>query len=88
MYQVKKRDGKLVDFSINKIAEAIKKAFEATETQYNDSVIDFLALKVTADFQDNIKDGIISVEDIQDSVETVLSRGGYEGVAKSYILYR
>ena len=88
MYQVKKRDGKLVDFSITKIADVIKKAFNATETQYNDSVIDFLALKVTADFQDNIKDGIISVEDIQDSVETVLSRGGYEGVAKAYILYR
>ncbi len=88
MYQVIKRDGKVVDFSINKIAAAIKKAFDATETQYNDNVIDFLALKVTADFQEKIKDGFISVEDIQDSVETVLSRAGYETVAKSYILYR
>ena len=88
MYQVIKRDGKQVEFDINKIAAAIKKAFDATETKYNDSVIDFLALKVTADFQDKIKDGFISVEDIQDSVETVLSRAGYETVAKSYILYR
>ena len=46
MYQVVKRDGKVVDFDINKIAAAIKKAFEATNTDYNDSVIDFLALKV------------------------------------------
>ena len=88
MYRVKKRDGELVDFNINKISAAIKKAFEATGTEYNDSVIDFLSLKVTADFQDKIKDGAVSVEDVQDSVEAVLSRGGYEHVAKAYILYR
>ena len=88
MYQVVKRDGKIVDFDIVKIADAIKKAFDATGTEYNDSVIDFLALKVSADFLPKIKDGKIAVEDIQDSVEAVLSRGGYETVAKSYILYR
>ena len=86
--KVSKRDGKIVDFDINKIADAIKKAFEATDSDYNDSVIDFLALKTTADFQPKIKNGTIAVEDIQDSVETVLSRGGYEQVAKAYILYR
>ena len=88
MYQVSKRDGKVVDFDISKIAEAIKKAFQATNTEYNDSVIDFLALKVSADFLPKIKDGKVAVEDIQDSVEAVLSRGGYETVAKAYILYR
>ena len=88
MYQVVKRDGKVVDFDINKIAAAIKKAFEATNTDYNDSVIDFLALKVSADFLPKIKDGKVAVEDVQDSVEAVLSRGGYETVAKAYILYR
>ena len=88
MYQVVKRDGKVVEFDITKIAEAIKKAFEATQTEYNDSVIDFLALKTSADFLPKIRDGKIAVEDIQDSVEAVLSRGGYETVAKAYILYR
>ena len=88
MYQIIKRDGKKVDFDINKIANAMKKAFEATETEYTDNVIDFLALKVSADFLPKIKDGFVAVEDIQDSVETVLSQGGYEGVAKAYILYR
>ena len=83
MYQVSKRDGKVVDFDISKIAEAIKKAFQATNTEYNDSVIDFLALKVSADFLPKIKDGKVAVEDIQDSVEAVLSRGGYETVAKA-----
>ena len=88
MYRVVKRDGRIVDFEINKIASAIKNAFEATETNYTDSVIDFLAIMVTADFQPKIEDELISIEDIQDSVEAVLSRGGYENVAKAYILYR
>ncbi len=88
MYRVIKRDGRIVDFDIVKIANAMKKAFEATDTNYTDSVIDFLALMVTADFQPKIKDELISIEDIQDSVESVLSRGGYEHVAKAYILYR
>ena len=77
MYEVVKRDGQVVDFNIGKIADAIKKAFEATKTDYNGDIIDFLALKVSADFLPKIKDGKIAVEDIQDSVEAVLSRGGY-----------
>ncbi|MBR7081091.1 MAG: ribonucleoside triphosphate reductase, partial [Oscillospiraceae bacterium] len=88
MYRVVKRDGRIVEFDIGMIAGAMKKAFEATETNYTDSVIDFLAVMVTADFQEDIKDELISIEDIQDSVEAVLSRGGYENVAKAYILYR
>ncbi|MFQ7472831.1 MAG: ribonucleoside triphosphate reductase [Anaerovoracaceae bacterium] len=88
MYQIIKRDGKIVDFDIKKIAGAMKKAFEATETDYTDNIIDFLALKVSADFLPKIKDGYVAVEDIQDSVESVLSKGGYDVVAKSYILYR
>ena len=88
MYQVVKRDGAVVSFDMVKIASAIGKAFDATGTPYTDSVIDFLAIKVTSDFIPKIKDGLISVEDIQDSVETVLSQGGYEAVAKAYILYR
>ena len=81
MYRVVKRDGRIVDFEISKIANAMKKAFDATETNYNQSVIDFLAVMVTADFQPKITDELIHIEDIQDSVESVLSRGGYENVA-------
>ena len=88
MYQIVKRDGKIVEFDINKIANAIKKAFEATNTDYTDNIIDFLALKVTADFLPKIKNGLVAVEDIQDSAETVLIQGGYDAVAKAYILYR
>ena len=69
MYQIIKRDGKIVDFDITKIANAMKKAFEATETEYTDNIIDFLALKVSADFLPKIKDGFVAVEDIQDRSE-------------------
>jgi len=88
MYHVLKRDGKVVDFDLSRIATAIKMAFEAVEKQYHPSIIDFLALKVTAEFEPKIKDGVISVEDIQDSVEAVLIKAGYDDVAKAFILYR
>ena len=88
MYNVIKRDGKLVSFDIQKISDAIKQAFEACNKDYNQDVIDFLALKVTADFTDKIEDGKITVENIQDSVESVLIRAGYDDVAKAYIIYR
>ena len=88
MYQVLKRDGKIADFDLVKINDAIRLAFEAQEKQYHPSVIDFLALKVTADFEPKIKEGLIAVEDVQDSVESVLVQAGYADVAKAYILYR
>ena len=88
MYQVQKRNGKVIDFDITKISDAIKMAFEAQEKNYHPSVIDFLALKVTAEFEPKIKEGLIAVEDIQDSVESVLVQAGYADVAKAYILYR
>lgn len=88
MYKVRKRDGKIISFDLNKISEAIKRAFEAEEVNYTDDIIDFLALKVTAEFNPKIVDNIVNVEDIQDAVESVLSKSGYTEVAKAYILYR
>ncbi|MBQ9911018.1 MAG: ribonucleoside triphosphate reductase, partial [Lachnospiraceae bacterium] len=88
MYRVVKRDGKVVDFDLSKITDAITKAFDACEMQYHPDVIDFLGLKVTADFSDKIVDNQIQVEQIQDSVESVLIKAGYDDVAKAYILYR
>ena len=88
MYQVTKRDGTVAEFNINKISAAIAKAFDALGKQYHPSVMDMLALRTTADFEEKIKDGLIAVEDIQDSVEKVLSEAGYADVSKAYILYR
>ncbi len=88
MYGVIKRDGKSVDFKLSKISSAIQQAFDACEKQYNSDIIDFLALKVTAEFEPKISNNNITVENIQDSVESVLIKAGYDEVAKAYILYR
>ena len=88
MYTVVKRDGKVTDFDIAKISKAITKAFEAQNKAYNEDIIDLLSLKVTADYAEKITDGQVSVEDIQDSVESVLIKAGYDDIAKAYILYR
>ncbi|MBQ4188206.1 MAG: ribonucleoside triphosphate reductase [Firmicutes bacterium] len=88
MYSVKKRDGSIVEFDVNKISAAITKAFDALEKNYHPTIINLLSLQVTADFEPKVSDGAIAVEDIQDSVEKVLSDAGYADVAKAYILYR
>ena len=88
MYNVVKRDGKLVSFDLSKISTAISQAFDACQKQYNTDIIDFLALKVTAAFEPKIEDDKISVEHIQDCVESVLIKAGYDDVAKAYIIYR
>ena len=88
MIQVVKRDGETAEFCLKKITEAIKKAFRATGNEFNDEILELLSLRVTADFQPRMKDGSISVEEIQDSVEHVLEQTGYTDVAKAYILYR
>lgn len=88
MYQVVKRDNSVADFDLSKISVAIAKAFDACEKQYHPSIIDLLALKVTADFEAKVANNLIAVEDIQDSVEDVLIKAGYADVAKAYILYR
>ncbi len=83
---IRKRDGRIVDFDQTKIANAVFKAFIATETgngekagEIANQVVDILDKKIT---------GIPGVEDVQDAVEEELIRRGYAGVAKAYILYR
>ena len=87
-YIVEKRDGSHVGFNIDKICSAIEKAFASVQSSWDDSIIQLLALHVTSDFEHKVIGGIIRVEDIQDSVEKVLSQSGYYDVAKAYILYR
>ena len=88
MYKVIKRNGSIVDFDIHRIEIAISKAFEAVKVEYNEDIIQLLTLKVTADFSSKVKDNLIQVEEIQDSVEKVLGLAGYTEVSKAYVLYR
>lgn len=88
MYKVVKRDGSVVLFDISKIVNAIKHAFESVNRNADESVLNLLALQVTSKFDEKAIEDKISVENIQDIVETTLMDAGYTDVAKSYILYR
>ncbi len=88
MLNVKKRDGNIVPFNLNKIKIAIEKAFAAVGKSYSDDILDMLALRVTAAFNDKVRDDVVTVEDVQDAVEVVLIQTSYVEDAKAYILYR
>lgn len=88
MYKVIKRDGKVVDFNLDKILNAITLAFDSVNRVHDDNQIKTLGLLVTSKFDEKIKEGFIQVEDIQDLVEQTLMETGFSDVAKSYILYR
>ena len=51
VFKVVKRDGEIAEFDLSKISGAIAKAFDAQQMEYNNDMIDLLALRVTADFQ-------------------------------------
>ena len=87
-YRVIKRNNEVVDFDLQKISKAISKAFDACNKPVHPDVLDMLALKVTAHFTPKVKDGLVAIEDIQDSAEAVLMQSGFEDVAKAYVLYR
>ena len=76
MYRVIKRDNSIVDFNLSKIKDAMSLAFQSRQKPCHPDVLDLLALKVTADFSSKVKDELVNVEDIQDSVESVLIKAG------------
>ena len=84
--EIRKRDGRIVDFDRTKIAKAIFKAFIATKS-HNGERAEEIAGQVVEILDKRIT-GIPGVEDVQDAVEDVLIKKGYTGIAKAYILYR
>ena len=84
---VKKRDGRIVDYDISKIENAIAKAMLSLgygEIKDVKKMAKLTELYLTEKFEDKVP----SVEDVQDIVEGVLMKSGYEDVAKAYIIYR
>ena len=81
---IQKRDGRLAHFDINKIANAIQKAFSSTVGKKEYTICLQLAQKVCEHLQMESP----SVEQIQDTVEKVLIENGHINTAKAYILYR
>ena len=88
MLNVKKRDGSIDEFNLKKIESTIKKAFISVNRVYTDDIIELLSLRVVANLGEKIKNNVVSVEDIQDTVEITLIQANYTDVAKDYILYR
>lgn len=88
MLQIIKRNGETAAFDLTRINDAIMKAFRATDVVFTNDIVDLLSLRVTADFQEKVKEGQVHIEDVQDSVEKVLEQAGYTEAAKAYILYR
>ena len=87
--QIKKRDGSIVSFDINKIIDAICKAGIATEgnsfkREKAVEVGDIVSQVIDRKFKKKVP----SVEEIQDIVEISLIAKNYAQIAKAYILYR
>ena len=85
--QIRKRDGRVVEFDPGKITDAILKAFTATKTG-DGEVAKKLAEEVVEIVAKKFEGRVPGVENVQDVVEEVLIKNGYAEVAKAYILYR
>lgn len=83
-----KRDGRLAAYDINKIAVAISKAMEACGRPAENAECQRLATLVEAKLSERFQSEAPGIEDIQDTVETVLMENGYAFVARKYIIYR
>lgn len=85
--QIRKRDGRFVDFEPDKIKIAITKGL-ADVGPANEELAEDLTGQVVEQLEQRFPSGIPSVEDVQDIVETTLIRNGLAEAAKAYILYR
>lgn len=87
MENIRKRDGRLVEFDINKITQAILKALKATNSPYGIDKAQEIALEVENKLI-QMKTTLPTVELVQDVVEEVLIQQSLVRSAKAYILYR
>lgn len=86
--QIRKRNGDVVDFRLDKIEKAVHKAFIATQGGVDDTVLSDLAEKVGEKVTIRFGGSVPSVEDIQNIVEESLMERGFFAVARNYIIYR
>ena len=84
---IRKRDGRMDQFDVNKIAGAIYKAFQATEAKYDLDTAIAVAQEVEEKLEARHSE-LPTVELVQDTVEETLISKGYVRIAKAYILYR
>ena len=87
IYKVRKRNGAIIDFDINKIELAIKKAIESVGGSDFSGTYS-LAKKVSKQVEEDVGKEIPDVEYIQDTIEKTLVKEGHDSVAKAFIIYR
>ena len=83
-----KRDGRTAEFRVDKIAEAVEKAFQACGAMQGRAAAEDIAQKVMDKLDSGAIEGAPTVEGVQDLVEETLIESGFVQTAKSYILYR
>ena len=81
---MQKRTGQIVDFDLEKIGNAIKKAFDSKQVEYDPAIVGSVDKSISLTYT-NVP---VSVETIQDYVERALMQFGYYDIAKTFILYR
>ena len=81
---MQKRTGQIVDFDLEKIGNAIKKAFDSKQVEYDPAIVESVDKSISLTYT-NVP---VSVETIQDYVERALMQFGYYDIAKTFILYR
>ena len=82
-----KRDGRMVDFDVDKIADAIFKAAQVLGGRDREMSV-YLAKQVELYLLEICHNQVPTVEQIQDAVEKILIENGHARTAKEYILYR
>ena len=86
---IRKRDGRVVPFELDKIEHAVMKAFEASGSAKGEETAKLISQQVEKELDNNENiSGTPSVEEVQDTVERVLIEKGFVRTAKAYILYR
>jgi len=86
--EIRKRDGRVVDFDPGKITDAIFKAAKAVGG-HDRGIAENLTGQVIKNLQQKVHNAVIpSVEEVQDEVEVALIENGHARTAKAYILYR
>jgi len=84
--KVKKRDGRIVEFNKDKIVSAVSKAYKEVDDELTQNAI--ISIESLADEIAKQNKEIMTVEEIQDTVEKKLMKSSRKDVAKVYIIYR
>ncbi len=88
MLTVIKRDGRPADFDANKIYNSVEAAAKSAGEVIPQQIIKMIVATTVANFQGDIVEGSIEVDDILNAVQQTLMQFSFRNTAKEFILYR